>query len=167
MFDIVESLYQDLSTIYIDKVVAYSRNYYKVYFLLDFLIQSLILTTAAPFIQGLYETIGKSYCVRHIDSLRLSCCCGPQSLPYSQPTRLQLCRRLDSYSVSRGDTLITSALMRPGRNNAMSRPSLSPQCQLLVTGICRCSTMVSAPVCHTGDGSSILLTCSINSDEED
>ena len=64
-FNNVESLYQDLSTICIDKVVAFSRNYYKVYFLLDFLIQSLILTTTAPFIQGLYETIGKSYCVRH------------------------------------------------------------------------------------------------------
>ena len=64
-FNNAESLYQDLSTIYIDEVVASSKNYYKVIFILDFLIQPLILTTAAPFIQGLYETIGKSYCVRH------------------------------------------------------------------------------------------------------
>ena len=27
--------------------------------------------------------------------------------------------------------------------------------------ICRYSTMASAPACHAGDGSSILLTCSV------
>ena len=73
---------------------------------------STVLSTAAPLIRASMR-----------QTLRLSCCCGPQSLPYSQPTRSQLHLRLDFYSVSQGDTLITSALMRPGRNNATSRPS--------------------------------------------